>query len=355
LGPADQKDLFSFARNNMPIIGYKQRVQLLYTQVPGLGKSGKILSSDPLSKIELDETNKSLKTKVNAAFSVDGEPTGNVLLFLLELFLFPLLEKQSKPFTVPRPEKYGGPMEFKTYASVVTAFTKQGEKDPALFSVDLKLGVTQLLTDFLTPLRDTLAKQGKVYAIAYPSPKELKQKATTTATPASQPAAATESGGISALEIRVGKIIAVEKHKNADSLYVEQIDLGEAKPRTIVSGLVKYVTKEQLQDRLVLVCTNLAPADLKGVTSEGMVLAASTKDKSSVALVDVPTAAKIGERVQFEGETGEPDLPHISKGKLQKLLKLLSTSSSGVAQFKDKAFSTSAGVCTSSLKDATVG
>lgn len=50
------------------------------------------------------------------------------------------------------------------------------------------------------------------------------------------------------MDIRVGKIISCEKHPDADSLYVEQIDVGEAEgPRTIVSGLVKYVPLEEMQ------------------------------------------------------------------------------------------------------------
>lgn len=78
------------------------------------------------------------------------------------------------------------------------------------------------------------------------------------------------------LDIRVGKIIEVSKHSDADSLYVEKIDLGEATgPRTIVSGLVNYVPLEQMKDRMVVVLANLKPANLRGVQSHGMVLCAS--------------------------------------------------------------------------------
>jgi len=52
---------------------------------------------------------------------------------------------------------------------------------------------------------------------------------------------------------------SVEKHPNADSLFVEQIDLGEEKPRTIVSGLVKYVKPEDFENKLVVVLCNLKP------------------------------------------------------------------------------------------------
>lgn len=80
----------------------------------------------------------------------------------------------------------------------------------------------------------------------------------------------------SRLDIRVGKIVDVKKHPDADSLYVEKIDLGENNgPRTIVSGLVNYVPIEEMQDRMVLVLANLKAANLRGIQSHGMVLCAS--------------------------------------------------------------------------------
>lgn len=80
----------------------------------------------------------------------------------------------------------------------------------------------------------------------------------------------------SRLDIRVGKIVDVKKHPDADSLYVEKIDLGENNgPRTIVSGLVNYVPIEEMQDRMVLVLANLKAANLRGIPSHGMVLCAS--------------------------------------------------------------------------------
>lgn len=48
------------------------------------------------------------------------------------------------------------------------------------------------------------------------------------------------------LDLRVGRIIEAKKHPDADALYVEIIDLGEEKPRTVVSGLVKFVPLEQV-------------------------------------------------------------------------------------------------------------
>ena len=51
---------------------------------------------------------------------------------------------------------------------------------------------------------------------------------------------------VTAVDLRIGRIIGVEKHPDADSLYVEQIDCGEEAPRTVVSGLVRHVPIDQV-------------------------------------------------------------------------------------------------------------
>eukprot|EP00762_Andalucia_godoyi_P000762 ANDGO_03678.mRNA.2 Methionine--tRNA ligase len=166
--------------------------------------------------------------------------------------------------------------------------------------------------------------------------------------------AADEPAEVDLLEIRVGKIVEVKRHPDAESLYVEQIDLGEEKPRTIVSGLVKFIPIEQMQDRLVLVLCNLKPAKMRGIESAGMVLAASNQEHTVVELVGVPAGAKVGERVSFAGYPREPDVPHINTKKLDKILAHLSTDAKCVPNYKGAVFTTSAGPCTATLSNATV-
>ena len=73
------------------------------------------------------------------------------------------------------------------------------------------------------------------------------------------------SSDLSCLEIRIGKIVELSKHPEAENLYVEKVDLGEMDgPRTIVSGLVQYCTEESLLNRNVIVLCNLKPRALKG-------------------------------------------------------------------------------------------
>ena len=62
-----------------------------------------------------------------------------------------------------------------------------------------------------------------------------------------------------------------------------------------------------MQDRLVAVVCNLKPAKLRGILSEGMVLAASNEEHTKVELLDPAPGTKPGERVVFDGHPGEPD------------------------------------------------
>ncbi|OVA01635.1 tRNA-binding domain [Macleaya cordata] len=151
---------------------------------------------------------------------------------------------------------------------------------------------------------------------------------------------------ITRLDIRVGLIAKVQKHPDADSLYVEEIDVGEAAPRTVVSGLVKFIPLEEMQNRKVCVLCNLKPATMRGIKSHAMVLATSNEDHTKVELVDPPQSAVVGERVTFPGFQGEPDEVLNPKKKIWEALQVdLKTDAELVARYKDVPLTTSAGVC----------
>ncbi|XP_059632142.1 probable methionine--tRNA ligase [Cornus florida] len=151
---------------------------------------------------------------------------------------------------------------------------------------------------------------------------------------------------ISRLDIRVGLITKVQKHPDADSLYVEEIDIGEGQPRTVVSGLVKYIPLEEMQNRKVCVLCNLKPATMRGIKSQAMVLAASDSDHTKVELVDPPQSAAVGERVTFPGFEGKSDDVLNPKKKVWETVQVdLHTNKELVACYKDVPFTTSAGVC----------
>lgn len=76
------------------------------------------------------------------------------------------------------------------------------------------------------------------------------------------------------VELRVGKITEVTDHDNADKLFVVSIDDGSEEGRTICAGLKEYYTAEQMVGKSVVFVANLKPRKLRGVMSEGMMLAA---------------------------------------------------------------------------------
>jgi len=104
------------------------------------------------------------------------------------------------------------------------------------------------------------------------------------------------------MDIRVGKIVEAWEHPDSEKLWCEKIDVGEEEPREIASGLRAYYgTVEEMTGRRVLVVCNLKAAKLAGFASAGMVLCASTEDRSTVAFVEPPEGSEPGERVLCEG------------------------------------------------------
>ena len=163
---------------------------------------------------------------------------------------------------------------------------------------------------------------------------------------------------VTALDIRVGKIIEVWEHDSSDKLWCEKIDLGESEPRQVLSGLRAFYKKEEMEGKHVLVLYNLKKRNLAGVPSHGMVLCATNADHTAVEFVIPPEGAKIGERVNFEGLTGDPEPENklAKKKMLEKLAPDLKTNGDGVVVWKGIKSVTSAGPCVASkgMKDAQV-
>jgi methionine--tRNA ligase beta chain len=153
-----------------------------------------------------------------------------------------------------------------------------------------------------------------------------------------------------------GKVLEVQPHPDSDKLFVEQIDLGEPEPRTIISGLRDFITVEEFTGRNVVVVANLEPRKMRGIPSAGMVLCASTEGKGDVKLLDVPEGVAPGERITFPGHEGEAE--PVLKKKLAKhyddVAPLLRTNSEGVACFGDLPFVTSKGPVVAPIKDGGV-
>lgn len=99
-----------------------------------------------------------------------------------------------------------------------------------------------------------------------------------------------------------GRVVKAWLHPEADTLYVEEVDVGEEQPRTICSGLVKYLSLDQLQDSNVIVLANLKPRNMRGIKSNGMLMCASDAAHETVELLTPPEGSVPGERVWFGSE-----------------------------------------------------
>eukprot|EP00922_Rhytidocystis_sp_ex-Travisia-forbesii_P026112 GHVS01038259.1.p1 GENE.GHVS01038259.1~~GHVS01038259.1.p1 ORF type:complete len:372 (+),score=49.24 GHVS01038259.1:194-1309(+) len=153
---------------------------------------------------------------------------------------------------------------------------------------------------------------------------------------------------VTRLEIRVGHILKAWEHPEAEKLYCESIDIGEAEPRSIASGLRAHLKKEQLENHKVLILANMKSKSLRGFQSHGMVLCVSNEDNSSIELLRPPADAPVGELVMVEGLTGEPDPVMNTKSGKDPFIAVkddLKTDSQRVAFFKSHKFMTSKGAC----------
>ncbi|XP_072938140.1 tyrosine--tRNA ligase, cytoplasmic [Epargyreus clarus] len=292
-GGVDQRKIFTLAEKYLPQLGYAKRVHFMNPMVPGL-TGAKMSSSEEESKIDLLDNPANVKKKLKKAFCEPGNITDNGVLSFTKHVIFPLM-KEGETFKICRASEHGGDVEYTNFDDLEKAFEKE-EVHPG----DLKASVEKCINKLLAPIQE-IFKDPKLQELtkkAYPPPTKAKGNAN----------AATDEITPSKLDIRVGRIVEVSLHPDADSLYVEKIDVGEAEPRTIVSGLVNFVPIEEMQNRDVVVLCNLKAAKMRGVESKGMVLCASIDEPKLVEPLLPPKDSNPGDRIIIEGyETGEPD------------------------------------------------
>lgn len=101
------------------------------------------------------------------------------------------------------------------------------------------------------------------------------------------------------LDLRVGQIKKVEDIEGADKLYKLEIDLGkEIGKRTVCAGIKPYYSKEDLKGKKIILFVNLAPRKLKGIESQGMILAAVNEEKGKVILLAPESDIEVGAKVR---------------------------------------------------------
>ncbi|XP_067303237.1 aminoacyl tRNA synthase complex-interacting multifunctional protein 1 isoform X2 [Pseudorasbora parva] len=142
---------------------------------------------------------------------------------------------------------------------------------------------------------------------------------------------------VSRLDLRVARILDVRKHPDSESLFVQEVELGEPAPRTVVSGLTNHRPPEQLVGCLVVLLCNVRPVKVRGVQSQARLLCAVNQERMEP--LTPPPAAQPGDRVTFQNYPGEPEKELNPKQRIwERLQPDLSTDGKGVATYKGVAF-----------------
>lgn len=85
------------------------------------------------------------------------------------------------------------------------------------------------------------------------------------------------------LNLVIGTILEAQEHPNADRLYILKVDIGNGTTRQLVAGIRASYKKDELINKQIVVVENLEPANIRGIESQGMLLAA--KDEQSLSLI----------------------------------------------------------------------
>ena len=95
--------------------------------------------------------------------------------------------------------------------------------------------------------------------------------------------------------LKVGEIKEVNDHPSANKLYILRVDTGEE--RTLVAGIKNHYSKEELIGKRIIVVCNLDEKELRGIKSQGMLLAASDDDKENVVLLTIDKDIENGSKI----------------------------------------------------------
>ncbi len=143
----DQRKIMVYARENLPRVGYKPRVELMSPMIRGL-VGEKMSSSIEATKIDLLDNENDVKKKINGAECIEGNPD-NGIMSLLKYLIMILKEDKKENFIVERPEKFGGDIKYENYEKIEKDF-----KSKKLHPLDLKNAVAKELNLLLKNFRD---------------------------------------------------------------------------------------------------------------------------------------------------------------------------------------------------------
>ena len=104
-------------------------------------------------------------------------------------------------------------------------------------------------------------------------------------------------GDFQKLDIRVARVLTAEPVPETDKLIHLTVDIGGEEPRHIVAGLREYYQPGEMVGKLIVILANLEPRKMRGIMSNGMLLAASTTDFARVKLLTVDEEMPVGSKI----------------------------------------------------------
>jgi len=147
-GGADQRKIFMFAREHLPKLGYKPRIEFMTPLIPGLvGK--KMSASDPKSKIDLLDDPKTVQDKIKGAYCEEGLVEDNGVLAFLKNVIMVIKQDRHQKFTIERPQKYGGNLQFSSYKELEQTYLQK-----QLHPLDLKNAVSREINLLLSVFQE---------------------------------------------------------------------------------------------------------------------------------------------------------------------------------------------------------
>ena len=157
-GGLDQRKIFVFAREFLPKIGYKQRIELMNPMLPGL-VGEKMSSRVESSKIDMIDNEEIVKKKINNAQCKEGDKNNRLLPFI-KYVLFTMKKDKKEKFIIKRPEKFGGNIFYSSYEELERDFI-----DKKLHPLDLKNSLSKELNKLMSLVRTE--KLNKLHREAY--------------------------------------------------------------------------------------------------------------------------------------------------------------------------------------------
>lgn len=161
IGGTDQRKILVLARERLPQLGYKKRIELMNPLLPGL-IGEKMSSSIEGSKISLLDNEKKISKKLKSADFVEGNSENGIMAFL-ENILFTLKKDRGEKLIIERPEKFGGNLEFEDYDSLEKAVIKK-----TVHPLDIKNTVAKEISLLLSGINKKREELEKLFDEAYP-------------------------------------------------------------------------------------------------------------------------------------------------------------------------------------------